>query len=235
MYNEKEKKLISSKEKLVNDVSKDVDSFFDSYLIEVNQRVDIHIDSLAEGKDSSFIKNTMYKLDDFIKNRGRFIDNKQLEIKTNSFIWEKFCKISEYKFIQNMALVEGKYIWQNEVFDLNSLNNIAYFTPSVEDDLFSILGNVFGKAMFWIRKSSIKNKINNAIREECNKMKNDINTRLNISIEKKFNYCKDIKDITFSNILFDFKEENSVKQEIKEFEFKMNEKGETIELKDIIL
>ena len=234
LYNEKEERLISSKEKLITDLSKDVDVFFESYLKEVSKRVDIHIDSLAEGKDSSFIKNTMYKLDDFIKSRGKFIDSKQLEIKNNAYIWEKFCKISEYKYIQNTSLVEDKNILENVNFNLSSLNSISYFTPSVEDDLFSFLGNVFGKAMFWIRKGGIKSKINDSIRQECNKMKEDIIKRLNSNIEKSFNYCKDIKEITFSNILFDFKDENSVKKEIKEFELKMKKKSESIKLKDII-
>jgi GTPase Era involved in 16S rRNA processing len=234
MYNEKEERLISSKEKLVTDLSKDVDNFFESYLREVSKRVDIHIDSLAEGKDSSFIKNTMYKLDDFIISRGKFIDSKQLEIKNNTYIWEKFCKISEYKYIQNTAIVEVENVLTNVNFNLSSLNSISYFTPSVEDDLFSFLGNVFGKAMFWIRKGGIKSKINDSIRQECNKMKEDIINRLNINIEKSFNYCKDIKEITFSNILFYFKDEDSVKKEIKEFELKMKKKSESIKLKDII-
>lgn len=235
MYSKKEEKLISLKEKLENELSKDVNSFFEAYLKEVSKRVDIHINSLAEGKDASFVKNTMYKMDEFIKSRGKFIDNKQLEIKNNSFIWGKFCKISEYKYINNLEFTEGKSILQNETFNLSSLNSIAYFTPSVEDDLSSFLGNIFGKAMFFIRKSGIKDKINNAIREECNKMKTDITKKLNNSIEKSFNYCKDIKDITFSNILFDFKDGDSVKEEIKKFELLMKKKSETIELKDILL
>lgn len=235
LYNEKEQKLISSKEKFKSNLISEVDSFFESYLSEVKKRVDIHIDALANGKGSSFVKNTMYKLDDFIKNRDNFIDNKQLEIKNNAFVWEKFCKISEYKYIQNTALVVRKSVSVNVNLNLSSLNNIAYFTPTVEDDLFSFLGNVFGKAMFWIRKGRIKDEINDAIRQECNKMKEDIITQLDNNIEKSASSCKDIIDRTFEYIFFKFEDINAIKEQINELEIQMNEEKENIELKNIIL
>lgn len=235
LYNEKEQKLISSKEKFKSSLISDINSFFESYLSEVKKRVDIHIDALADGNGSGFVKNTMYKLDEFIKNRDNFIDNKQLEIKNNAFVWEKFCEISEYKYIQNIASVENESIWVNVNVDLSSLNNIAYFTPTVEDDLFSFLGNVFGKAMFWIRKGGIKSKINDAIRHECNKMKEDIIMQLDNNIEKSFSLCKYIIDVTFQHIFFKFEEINTIKEQINELEIKMNEEKESIELKNIIL
>lgn len=235
LYNEKEKKLISSKEKFKSNLISDVNIFFESYLSEVKKRVDIHIDALADGKGSNFVKNTMYKLDDFIKSRDKFIDNKQLEIKNTAFGWKKFCEISEYKYIQNTALVESKSVSVNVNLNLSSLNNIAYFTPTVEDNLFSFLGNVFGKAMFWIRKGGIKIKINDVIRQECNKMKEDIIMQLDNNIEKNASSCKDVIDGTFENIFFKFEDINTIKEQIKKLEVQMNEDKANIELKDIIL
>lgn len=235
LYNEKAQKLISSKEKFKDNLFSDVNDFFESYLSEVEKRVDIHIDALADGKGSSFIKDTMYRLDDFIKSRDNFIDNKQLEIKNNAFVWEKFCRISEYKYIQNTALVESKSVSVNVNLNLSSLNNISYFTPALEDNLFSFLGNVVGKAMFWIRKGGIKSKINDAIRQECNNMKEDIIMQLDNHIEKSAISCKDIIDGTFEHIFFKFEDTNTIKEQINELEIQMNEEKETIKLKNIIL
>ena len=221
MYTEKEEKLLSSKEKLTFAIGKEVDKFFESYLQEVSERVDIHIDALSEGKDASFVKDTMYMLDDFIKSRGKFIDKKQLQIKSNAINWEKFSNISAYKFIQNSKVLMEDNILVNENINLSSLNNITYFTPTLEEDLLKDLRDICGKTILDIRKESVKKKINSSIRRECNKMKKDIFKKFKINIEKNFIYCKDVKDITFKDILFDYKDVESVIGEIKEFELKM--------------
>lgn len=235
LYTEKNEKLQSLKEALKTNLENDIDKFFESYLSEVSKRVDVHIDALSDGKGPDFIKNTMYKLDEFLKSRDKFINNKQLEIKNSSYTWEKLCKISEYKYIQDNALVKNQNVVVNVKLDLSTLNNIAYFKPSVGEDLFSILGNVFGKGMFWLRKGSIKNKINAAIREDCNKMKEDIVKQLNNNIDIAESSCREIINITFKNILFDFKDIDSVRDEIEILKMKMNEQKESIKLKEIIL
>lgn len=235
MYTEKNEKLQFLKDALKNNLEKDIDKFFKSYLGEVSKRVDIHINALSEGKGPDFIKNTMYKLDEFIKSRDKFIDNKQLEIKNSSYTWEKLCKISEYKYIQDNELVKNQNVVVNIKLNLSTLNDIAYFKPSVEEDLFSILGNILGKGMFWLRKGSIKNKINSAIREECNKMKEDIVKQLNNNIDITEKFCREIINITFKNILFDFKDIDSVREEIEILKMKMSEQKESIKLKEIIL
>ena len=89
--------------------------------------------------------------------------------------------------------------------------------------------------MFWLRKGSIKNKINRAIREECNKMKDDIAKQLNDNIDITENSCREIINITFKNILFDFKDIDSVREEIEILKKKMSEQKESITLKEIIL
>lgn len=221
MYSEKEEELLSYKEKLTFDIGKEVDRFFESYLQEVSERVDIHINALAEGKEVSFVKDTMYRLDEFIKSRGVFIDKKQLQIKSNAIIWEKFSNISAYKFIQNSKVLMEDNILVNENINLSSLNNITYFTPTLEEDLLKDLRDICGKTILDIRKESVKKKINSSIRRECNKMKKDIFKKFKINIEKNFIYCKDVKDITFKDILFDYKDIESVIGDIKEFELKM--------------
>ena len=235
IYTEKNEKLQSLKDDFKKNLEEDIDKFFKSYLDEVSKRVDIHINALSEGKGPDFIKNTMYKLDEFIKSRDKFISNKQLEIENSSYTWEKLCKISEYKYIQDNELVKNQNVVVNVKLNLSTLNEIAYFKPSVEEDLFSILGNIFGKGMFWLRKGSIKNKINRAIREECNKMKDDIAKQLNDNIDITENSCREIINITFKNILFDFKDIDSVREEIEILKKKMSEQKESITLKEIIL
>ena len=235
IYTEKNEKLQSLKDDFKKNLEEDIDKFFKSYLDEVSKRVDIHINALSEGKGPDFIKKTMYKLDEFIKSRDKFISNKQLEIENSSYTWEKLCKISEYKYIQDNELVKNQNVVVNVKLNLSTLNEIAYFKPSVEEDLFSILGNIFGKGMFWLRKGSIKNKINRAIREECNKMKDDIAKQLNDNIDITENSCREIINITFKNILFDFKDIDSVREEIEILKKKMSEQKESITLKEIIL
>ena len=235
MYSEKNKKLQSLKENLKNNIEKDIEKFFENYLSEVRKRVDIHIDALSDGKGPDFIKNTMYKLDEFIKNRDNFINNKELEIKNSSYTWEKLCKISEYKYIQDNKLVKNKNVVVNVKLDLSTLNNLAYFKPAVGEDLFSILGNVLGKGMFLLRKGSIKNKINSVLIEDCNKMKEDIVNQLNNNINLVDKSCREIINITFKNILFDFEDIDSIREEIEIFKMRMSEQKENIKLKEIIL
>lgn len=234
LYNEKKKELLDSKEKFKNNLISEVNSLFEWYLNEVKKSVDSNIDELANGKGSSFIINSIYKLDDFIKNVDTFMDKKQLEIKNKIFIWEKLCKISEYKYIQNTVSVEKENILVNANLNLDSLNNIKYFTPSVENNLFSHLGNIFGKMIFRLRRDEIKNKINNIIKQECTKMKKDIINQIDNNIEENVSLCKGIINITFRNILFDFKDVTSIKEKIKELELKIKEEKESVKLKDII-
>lgn len=235
MYLEKDKKLNSLKEKLKSILEKDVESFFQIYLNEVSRRVDMHINSLSEGQGPSFVKNTMYKLDEFIKSRDKFIQTKQLEIKNNSNSWEKFCRISEYKYITTNSLVESKNVLATINLDLSTLNSINYFTPKVDDDLFSFLGNVLGKVAFAFRKSGIKSKINDTMAKECDKMREAILKQLNDNIDKYANSCSEILNVTFKDILFNFTDVESIKKEVEIIKQNINKERENIKLKDIIL
>lgn len=234
IYIKKNEKLESLKQEFKNNLMKEINLFFESYLIEVTERVEIHIDALANGEKEDFIKNTMYKLDDFINNKNSFVDNRYKEMKNSYNSWEKLCNISEYKYIKDENLTINKDISVNLDLDLNSLNGIQYFNPSKKEDTFSLLGNMIGKGMFLFRKSKIKSIINNSIRQECNQMKQDMSIKLNDRVDEIGFECKNLLNTTFSNLLFDFKDVNLVKEEIREFDLKIKKEVDPIKLKEII-
>lgn len=234
IYIEKNEKLITLSENLKDKFKEDIDRFFENYLSEVEERVDLNINKLSDGEGPNFVKEHIYKLDEFIINRDEFINYKQLEVENSSYTWEKLSKISEYKYIKVNKLLDNQNVVVNIKVNLDNLNNIGYFKPSRQGDLFSILGNMFGKGMFFFRKNSIKRKINYIIMKDCNEMREDIINQLDNNIDMILDQCKEILDKSFSNILFDFEIIDDIKSQIEDFNIKINQQKENVKLKEII-
>ena len=88
IYIEKNEKLITLSENLKDKFKEDIDRFFENYLSEVEERVDLNINKLSDGEGPNFVKEHIYKLDEFIINRDEFINYKQLEVENSSYTWE---------------------------------------------------------------------------------------------------------------------------------------------------
>jgi GTPase SAR1 family protein len=235
VYNEKAMRLEHSKEKLKKNIVEECNDFFKAYLSEVEKRVNMNIDALGNGEGSSFIENTMYRLDDFSHSVEKFIDNRELEIKNNASAWKRFCVLSEYKYINNSEVTKVSTVSVNSNLNIVGIYDIEYFFPSMEDDIFSLLGNIFGKAMFWFRKSGVKAKINNIIKNACYNMEEKLIKQLDEIIDQNTSLCEEIMDKTFRNILFDFKDIETVRGGIRKLEVEITQEREKIQLIDIVI
>jgi tRNA U34 5-carboxymethylaminomethyl modifying GTPase MnmE/TrmE len=231
-YKTKEKNLKTSKEKLLESIKADIKSFFNNYISEVEVRVDAYINELGNGEGVDFIKRTMYRLDEFESKRNLLIKNKSLEIKNNANTWEKQCKISEYKYIDTKTSKND--IQLNINMNLNNINTNVFFKPSDEGTLLSGLGNLVGKAMFYVRKNGIKTNIIYTISNQCNEIEKKIVTQIESIIESNYKKSRNLIDITFTEILFDFKDVEYVKKQIKQFKKDINRGANDHTLEEIV-
>lgn len=228
----KEKNLQASKEKLLKSIKDDFKSFFENYISEVEVRVDAYIQELANGKGVDFIKNNMYRLDEFESKRNALIKNKSLEIKNNANTWEKQCKINEYKYIDTK--ISKNEIQLNLSMDLNNIDMSVFFKPSDEGTLLSGLGNLIGKGMFLLRKNGIKRNIIYTISNQCNDIEKKIVTQIESIIQSNFKQSKKLMDITFKDILFDFNDIGNVKKQINQLKKDINKGVNDHTLEEII-
>lgn len=235
VYQQKKKQLQEVSDKLRETLKQALDSFFEQYMQEVSKRVDVHIDALGEGEGVTFIKDKMYQLDTFLIRRDTWIKNKELEMQNTLTAWEKFSRISEYKYIDVSGLSKVNKVSVNVNLNLNQLDNIAFFAPSLEEDLFSLIGNVLGKAMFWMRKGGIKNNINQTLKQECDKMNSDIMEQFEKCIVAQVTACTYIMNETFKDILFDVEQIERVEASIDELQAALLKEKGKIELKNIVL
>lgn len=235
MYLRKGEEVKNLKKKLINNFDEDIEYFFKSYLNEVEVRTNNYVNELANGKGIDFIKNKIYKLSDLKKEIEKFNSNKILEIKNNSDIWTSLCDISEYKYIKNTQINVEQNIRVGNNLNFDKLNSIEGFTPNIEKDLFDFLGNLIGKFSFFLRKSKIKNIINENISTECEKVKSELKEELGRKIERVFTACNKVLDDSFRNILFDFNCIDKVVDYTEELDCEIKKEREDIKLKEIIL
>ncbi len=234
IYYQKTEELSGAIEKFKKGLELDIKVFFLDYLLEVESRVNIYIDSLADGKGSNYIREVIYKEDDLIVSINRLIENKQLEIKNKILTWERIITISEFRYIANSKIVSQDNIEIYMGFDLIELNDIEYFIPSMNGDLFAFVGNIFGKAMFAIRKNSIKDKINLAIKKQCLGIENELVNQFNDIIDKKFKLCKEKRDYTFKELLFNFRDIEAVIKVLEECKKWLYLRKGPVHMKDIL-
>ncbi|MRN24742.1 hypothetical protein EAI30_08955 [Romboutsia ilealis] len=216
IYISKEENLKIFRQNFINSIKEDLANLINNYLNEVDKRVDAYIDELSNGKGIDFIKNTMYKVNEFESRRNSFIKNKTLEIENNANTWQKLCKISEYKYIQPKATKNDLSI--NVSINLNNIDTSVFFTPSAEGTLMSGLGNLIGKIGFFFRKNGIKRNLMNTIKSQCKDMEKQLINEIETIVNQNYNDCKNLLNITFKEILFDFKEIENVKLSITKLE-----------------
>lgn len=235
VYQQKENELKECSNDLKEDLKEALDSFFGQYIQEVSNRVDVYIDALGEGQGVNFIKDKMYELESFLIRKDDWIKSKELETQNAFTTWKRFSRINEYKYIDVSDLSPANKVNVSINLNLKQLNTIAFFTPNLEQDLFSLIGNVLGKAMFWLRKKSIKNNINQTIEQECNRMKSDIMEQFEECISTQLTVCMYIMNETFKDILFDVEQLERIEASINELQGALLKEKEKIELKNIIL
>ena len=217
MYISKEANIKSSKENLINSIKEELSTLISNYLDEVNSRVEIYVDQLSNGEGIDFIKNTIYKVNEFESTRNSFIENKKLEIKNNTDTWENLCKISEYKYIQPKA--NKNYLSINVSINFNNIDTSAFFTPSAQGTLMSSLGNLIGKIGFLLRKNRIKQNLMRTIRIQCEDMEKQLIGEIESIINQNYENCiLKILNVTFKNVLFDVNEVENVKLSIGNLE-----------------
>ena len=212
MYVSKEENLKISKQNFMKSIKDDLSTLINNYLNEVNKRIDTYVDELANGKGIDFIKNTMYKVNEFENRRNSFIKSKKLEIENNAATWEKLCKISEYKYIQPKTTKNNLSI--NVSINLNNIDTSAFFTPSAEGTLMSGLGNLIGKIGFFFRKNGIKRNLMGTISSQCKDMEKELINEIESIVNQNYDNCKSLLNITFKEILFDFEEVENIKLSI---------------------
>lgn len=234
IYLTKQDKVNKAQNTFKEQLNRDIEQFFENYLDGVKRRVDTYINNLAEGQGSEYVKQTMYQLDTLNSDRQRLITNKELELTNSIHVWETMCTISEYKYIKTTEENKRDRIKLDINLNLEELNDIAYFSPKLEADLFTLLGNMLGKGMFWLRKGGIKEKINNTIRIECEKMKEEIKRQFEDEISIQSNRSTKILNDNLESILMSFNHLDSVKAEIGQLIIKMQKEKENVTLKDII-
>ena len=230
----KEEKLTTLKEALKENFRRELQTFFDDYQKGVNERVERHIDALGEGQGTDFIKHTMYQLNEFESSRNSMLYNKKLEIKNNHYTWDKMARISEYKYIHNQDIVMGDMDMHIE-FDLTSLNDIGYFTPYTDENLFSLVGNLFGKGMFFIRKAGIKSRIKLTMTKYCMELKETIMAELGRKIDESYEKCLEVLYTSFEDLLVAREDREAMKEALAILHKEMALEKEPITLKDILL
>lgn len=236
IYITKDDKLTNFCEELNSELIKNMIGIINFYCSQVDERIERYINTLSEGNGVEFIKEKIYKIDDFINLRDNFLQSKSLEIENLFLTWEKNSFISEYKYIHDNSsesTINKLALQFNVSFD--SLNNVDIFIPFRNDNIFSVLENVVGKIMFFIRKNKIKRELSYIIRNECEKLGEQALEILNEIINNKFNFCKRIMDDSFENILFKYSDIEQIKYYIEKLNFEIQLEKEKIKLKDIIL
>lgn len=233
IYEGKLEKLEQLSEKFKKDLLCDIDKFFDTYLRDVSNRVEMYINALGNGEGADYVEKVMYKSDEFMDSIYSLIKNKQLELEDNFYKWQKNCNISEYKYIKNYEFIDYK----GEFINLNlcRLNYIEYFRPSINEDVFSFLRNMVGRGAFFFKKERIKTELNNTIKENCDNMRVIIKQRFDEKITESVNHSRSILDLTFSNILFNFNHIANIKFQTEIFKKDITIKKEDVKLKDILL
>lgn len=212
MYISKDENLRISKENFINSIKDDLSSLINNYLNEVDKRVDAYVDELSNGEGIDFIKNTIYKVNEFESRKNSFIKNKKLEIENNVTTWVKLCKISEYKYIQPKSTKNDLSI--NISINLNNINTSVFFTPSQEGTLMSGLGNLIKKIEFLFRKNGIKRNLMSTIENQCKGIEKELINEIESIVNQNYNDCKNILNVTFKKILFDFEEVKNMKLSI---------------------
>lgn len=233
-YDKKLALFIEGDKSLQNHIESQINKTFEVYLEEVRFRVDRHVDSLAEGKGKEFIKNTIYDVSSLskrIKSTTTIIEN---DLKRQFDLWLKNAYVSEYKYINHVINLTPKSLNMQQKLNLKEIDNIEIFTPSQEDDLFSILGNMWGKLKFWINKSSIKSKLNNTIKEQCENIKNELKSHYETIINNYLNDTIEKLDSSFEELIFPLDNLDEIKEEIHIFEKLIFEEDEEITLLDIL-
>lgn len=216
MYISKEENLRISKENFINSIKDDLSTLINNYLNEVDKRIDAYVEELYNGEGIDFIKNTIYKINEFESRKNSFIKNKKLQIENNVTTWVKLCKISEYKYIQPKATKNDLSI--NISINLNNINTSVFFTPSQEGTLMSGLGNLIKKIEFLLRKNGIKRNLMSTIEEQCKDIEKELINEIEFIVNQNYNDCKNILNVTFKEILFDFEEVKNMKLSITNLE-----------------
>lgn len=226
--NYKEKSNLS-KEKIKNEI----ESMFSNYLFLVNKRIDTHIDSLSEGKGKDFIKNTIYDISSLKSEIDSVSVIIQNDLKRQVNLWHDDAYISEYKYINHVIEVSKININYDKTIDLKGINDIQIFTPSQEDSLFSLLGNMWGKFVFWMNKSKIRNSLYSTIKDQCTKLENEMEEYFYNMIDKQIEYCNDKLLKSYSDLLVPYSKINSVTSDVSNFTQDIMIKEKEVTLEDV--
>lgn len=208
MYISNKNSIKKSKDDLIVSIYEDLEKVIEKYLNDVSSRLNLYIDQLANGKGIDFIKNDIYKLEELELLKESFIADKKLEINNNSIKWQKIAAISEYKYIK--PKIKENFLSISMKISLDGVNTSVFFTPSQEGTIFSGLGNLIGKGLFFIRKTSIKANIYSTISEQCEKIKESLLSEVVSVIDRNYDNCKEILNDTFKDLLFDFNDVENV-------------------------
>ena len=235
MYNTKLEKVKGLSEKLFEEVKEDINHFFENYLQEVDSRIEIHIDSLIDGKGKDFIQERIYQLDDFIQERDTFINNKLLEINRGSKTWRKLSMISQYKYINDCEGYNLNELNLDANLNFNLLDQLGFMNTSVGDDFFTEIYNLFAKGIFFLRKNSIKQKIRTGIVNQCNQMKSSIIEHINQMIKEEQVICLDILNCSFSMVLFDHSDTQMVQDYLNDLKLNLLEDMKETEIHQLLI
>ena len=230
----KDEKIRKNTKSSISSIERDIENFFKSYLADTSRRISLHIDKLSEGYGADFIRDKMYEIPNFNTKKKRFEENKYTQINNDFSLNKKITKISEYKYIDVGIFTENSMVSSSNTIKNINLTDIKTFTPVEVDGIFSALGNVFGKIGFMFRKSGIRNSLNSKIKDECDKIEEDMKKNLTKQIDSNEKYCLKLLNSNFEAILFKINDLEEIKEKILELNKSVQDEKEKVDLREIL-
>lgn len=233
VYDEKMQFYDENIRKFNESIDVELNKMFNSYLKGVKSRVNIYVGELSEGKGIEFIKNKIYDTNELTSRINSLLSIKGKEAKRTFENWHKEAYISEYKYINDIIRVNVA-VDVKSTMNLAGLNDIKIFTPSQEDDLISVLGNLWGKLKFFFQKASIINKLNITISEQCEIISNQIMKKFREEASNNKKICEEKLRKSFEQLVMPLSEIDEYFEKINEFEIDIFKEQEALKLKDLL-
>lgn len=233
-YKNKKVYLNDQTEQYMKDMRNDISVEISNYLSEVNSRINSKVDALANGKGKEYIENEIYNINQLSQRIKSFLKTKENEMYSVADIWYKKMHLSEYKYINHIIETTSLKIDLEQNIELNDLDNIEIFTPSLEDDFFSWLGNVWGKLKFMMNKGKLKERLYSIIKNQCDSISEDLEKQVQNNIVGTKVKCRKQLDSSFKNLLMDKKDIKVYKNRINQFRELIGKESGELGLYDIL-
>lgn len=233
-YDSKESYLDNQTKQYKDDLKKDIETEISKYLKVVSERINSKIDALSQGEGKEYIEKEIYNIDELSKRLKLFLKTKENEMQNRANLWYKNMHLSEYKYINHMIEIPTLQINLMKNMKLEDLNKVEIFTPYVEEDFFSFLGNIWGKLKFMINKGRLKEKLYNIINNQCNNISSDLTNQINFNISNIKTKCGNELNDSFNNLLMPKYEINSYSKRLNEFRDNIAEISGDLDFYDIL-